>query len=143
LKREKINVDVLCVGGGIASLSTVLQLLNQIEKSGLSDSQNKKSPSIMILEKGRELGAHALSGAVVDPKSLSVLLKDNPLSPPFLRGNFEEPPPKSLQAFAGSETLEGGLFSYVSEEKVCFLTEKNSFRLPFLPPLLTGLLLWI
>ena len=86
MKREKIEIDVLCVGGGIASLSTVLQLLNQIEKSGLSDSQNKKSPSIMILEKGREIGAHSLSGAIVDPESLSVLLENNPLNPSFLRG---------------------------------------------------------
>jgi len=88
VKREKIEIDVLCVGGGIASLSTVLQLLNQIEKSGLFDSQNKKSPSIMILEKGREIGSHTLSGAVVDSESLSVLLENNPLAPPFLSRLF-------------------------------------------------------
>ncbi len=64
------------MAGGIDSLSTVLQLLNQIEKSGLSDLQNKKFPSIMILEKGREIGAHSLSGAVVDSESLSTLLGD-------------------------------------------------------------------
>jgi len=142
VKREKIEIDVLCVGGGIASLSTVLQLLNQIEKSGLSDSQNKKSPSIMIIEKGREIGAHSLSGAVVDSESLSTLLGDcnrqkmpiaiggynncnrqehphyNPLDPPLLRGNLLP------------------IESYVSAEKFCFLTEKYKFRLPFLPPLL-------
>jgi len=128
VKREKINVDVLCVGGGIASLSTVLQLLNQIEKSGLSDSQNKKSPSIMIIEKGRKIGSHALSGAVVDSESLSTLLGDC---------NQQKHLPKSHSRWNNRDVpLKGGLFSYVSEEKVCFLTEKHSFRLPFLPPLL-------
>ena len=122
---EKIKVDVLCVGGGIASLSTALQLLKRVENSNSSDSQSKIPPSVMIIEKGKAIGRHILSGAIVDSESLSTLLGDCKQQ----SGNFEKQSPVS--AFEdGTLPVE----SYVSNEKVCFLTKNHSFKLPFLPP---------
>jgi len=115
---EKINVDVLCVGAGVASLSTALQLLKKAEKSNF---QNKKKPSVMIIEKADKIGGHILSGAIADFESITTLLGDC---------NQQLVPRAKL--LAEKMPIE----SYVSNEKVCFLTKKHRFKLPFLPPML-------
>ena len=68
-EREILEVDVLFVGAGPASLSGAIHL-NRILK------ENGKEPSIAIIEKGAEVGAHSLSGAIVDPRALQELYPD-------------------------------------------------------------------
>ncbi|QJB68311.1 electron transfer flavoprotein-ubiquinone oxidoreductase [Parasphingorhabdus halotolerans] len=66
-ERESMPYDVVIVGGGPAGLSAAIRFKQ------LADEANKDL-SVCILEKGSEIGAHILSGAVVDPKALDELL---------------------------------------------------------------------
>ena len=77
MNREKMNFDVLIIGAGPSGLSAGIKLA-QLAK------QNNKELNICIVEKGSEVGAHILSGAVLDPQSLNELIpnwrkKESPL----------------------------------------------------------------
>ena len=64
-ERESMEYDVVIVGGGPAGLAASIRL-----------KQLNPDITVCILEKGSEIGAHILSGAVVDPKALDELLPD-------------------------------------------------------------------
>jgi len=69
MERESMEVDVVIVGAGPAGLTTAIHLLNLAKAS-------EKQLSVCVLEKGSEIGAHILSGAVIEPSALDELLPD-------------------------------------------------------------------
>lgn len=75
--REEELVDVCIVGGGPAGLSAAIRL-KQLE------AETGKEVRVVVLEKGGEIGSHVLSGAVIEPSALDVLL------PGWRSGEFDE-----------------------------------------------------
>jgi electron-transferring-flavoprotein dehydrogenase len=67
--REAMEFDVVIVGAGPAGLSTAIRLMQLANESG-------REISVVVLEKGSEVGAHILSGAVIDPIGLDRLIPD-------------------------------------------------------------------
>jgi electron-transferring-flavoprotein dehydrogenase len=112
IERETLEMDVLLVGAGPANLSCALHLSNLVakhnEKAKASGAKQLDEINIAVIEKAAEIGAHQLSGAVLDPISLRELIPDFEKDAPF-----EAP---------------------VGDEKVYFLTEKGKIPAPILPP---------
>jgi electron-transferring-flavoprotein dehydrogenase len=82
-ERESMPYDVVIVGAGPAGLAAAIRLKQLANEAG-------RELGVCILEKGSEVGAHILSGAVVDPKALDELLPnwkelDSPLTIPVTR----------------------------------------------------------
>jgi electron-transferring-flavoprotein dehydrogenase len=69
VQRDQLEVDVLFVGGGPASLAGAIRLRQLAAAAGTE-------LSVMVIEKGGEIGNHGISGAVLDPTSLDELLPD-------------------------------------------------------------------
>jgi electron-transferring-flavoprotein dehydrogenase len=109
IQREQLEADVLIVGAGPAGLACALHLANLIKAHNTSGTKPELSTeNIYVLEKGREIGAHQLSGAIMNPKALAELVPD-----------FEKSAP---------------LDTPVTDSAALFFTEKSSFRLPITPP---------
>ena len=67
--RESMQYDVVIVGAGPAGLAAAIRLKQRAAEAG-------RDITVCILEKGSEVGAHILSGAVLDPKALDELIPD-------------------------------------------------------------------
>jgi len=86
MTRESMNFDVLIIGAGPSGLSASIKLAQLAKK-------NNKELNIAIVEKGSEVGAHILSGAVLETKSLDELIpdwksKDSPIKTEAIKDNF-------------------------------------------------------
>jgi electron-transferring-flavoprotein dehydrogenase len=113
IERESLEVDVLFVGAGPASLAGALRLRQLINKHNevVAKYGGKKleEVTIAVIEKGREIGSHILSGAVMDIRPLTELLPD-----------FRQ--------------LGAPLDSEVAEEDVSYLTRRFKIKSPIIPP---------
>jgi len=105
--KKVIQTDILCVGAGIASLSTALALLRTLKAQGTAT-----LPRVTIVEKGRSVGSHVLSGAVIDPSGFKGLLTDD---------EFAKMP---VEARVSKESFH------------MFFDAKRSVQIPWVPPLM-------
>jgi electron-transferring-flavoprotein dehydrogenase len=69
IEHEQIDFDILFVGGGPASLAGAIRLMQLARQKGIN-------LEVAIIEKGAEIGSHALSGAVLNPIALKELIPD-------------------------------------------------------------------
>ena len=101
MERESMEFDVLIVGGGPSGLSAAIKMKQLASDAG-------QDLSVCLIEKGSEVGAHILSGAVLEPRALNELIPD-----------WQE--------------KGAPLDTAVTNDKFMFLTESGQMRLPTPP----------
>ena len=99
ITREKMNYDLVIVGAGPSGLSAAINFKKLCKKNG-------KDLSVCVVEKGSEVGAHILSGAILEPRALNELIED---------WKTDEDCPVKVP---------------VKKESLKFLTETNSYEIP-------------
>ena len=79
-QRDELELDVVIVGAGPAGLATAIHLADLVENHNRKVAEGgegeKLEPAIAVIEKSADLGAHLLSGAVMDPRGLDALIPD-------------------------------------------------------------------
>ncbi len=115
IEREKLEMDIVFVGAGPANLAGAFHLKKLIEEhdadiaSGIKHGEPIGDIEIGVIEKGPRVGAHILSGAVMDPKALRELMPD------FLDQGCP-------------------IDSVTTEDAFWYLTENKKFKAPITPP---------
>ena len=115
IEREQLEMDVVFVGAGPANLAAALHLKNKVAehnelvKRGAVAGRHIEDLEIGIIEKGSAVGAHILSGAVVDPVALRELMPD------------------FLEQGCPVDTV-------VTEDAFWYLTENKKIKSPITPP---------
>ncbi len=104
---DTVSTDVLIIGGGPSGLATSIHLADTLKQKG----ENKR---ILLVEKGRAIGSHILSGAVIKPSVFKELLP-------------------------GIDFSDIPFNAKVTKDKTVFLTEKGSITLPFHVPYMNNI----